>query len=62
MPSPRGRLDMDEFEERLEAAYKSRTYAELEPLTRDLPAVPGTAGAASAGLPVAAGPGAGTSW
>ncbi|GHI89475.1 DUF1707 SHOCT-like domain-containing protein [Streptomyces xanthophaeus] len=57
-----GRLDMDEFEERLEAAYKSRTYAELEPLTRDLPAVPGTAGAASAGLPVAAGPGAGTSW
>ncbi|MFF5705454.1 DUF1707 domain-containing protein [Streptomyces sp. NPDC012794] len=33
-----GRLDMDEFEERLEAAYTSRTYAELEPLTRDLPA------------------------
>ncbi|WP_405980524.1 DUF1707 domain-containing protein [Streptomyces sp. NBC_00158] len=32
-----GRLDMEEFEERLEAAYKSRTYAELEPLTRDLP-------------------------
>ncbi|MFD9407743.1 DUF1707 domain-containing protein [Streptomyces sp. NPDC059989] len=35
-----GRLDMEEFEERLEAAYKSRTYAELEPLTRDLPAEP----------------------
>lgn len=34
-----GRLDMEEFEERLDAAYKSRTYAELEPLTRDLPAV-----------------------
>ncbi|MFH7595163.1 DUF1707 domain-containing protein [Streptomyces racemochromogenes] len=33
-----GRIDMEEFEERLEAAYKSRTYAELEPLTRDLPA------------------------
>ncbi|MFG2993186.1 DUF1707 domain-containing protein [Streptomyces sp. NPDC048257] len=33
-----GRLDMEEFEERLEAAYTSRTYAELEPLTRDLPA------------------------
>ncbi|MFI9061303.1 DUF1707 domain-containing protein [Streptomyces sp. NPDC053429] len=32
-----GRLDMEEFEERLDAAYKSRTYAELEPLTRDLP-------------------------
>ncbi|MFD0269271.1 DUF1707 domain-containing protein [Streptomyces sp. NPDC127106] len=52
-----GRLDMDEFEERLEAAYTSRTYAELEPLTRDLPA-PGGAPAA------AAFPGAGTdrSW
>ncbi|UQX01327.1 DUF1707 domain-containing protein [Streptomyces sp. RerS4] len=33
-----GRLDMEEFGERLEAAYASRTYAELEPLTRDLPA------------------------
>ncbi|MFB0626437.1 DUF1707 domain-containing protein [Streptomyces sp. AB3(2024)] len=38
-----GRLDMEEFEERLEAAYKSRTYVELEPLTRDLPPVPGSA-------------------
>ncbi|MCX4629679.1 DUF1707 domain-containing protein [Streptomyces sp. NBC_01443] len=37
-----GRIDMEEFEERLEAAYKSKTYAELEPLTRDLPA-PGAA-------------------
>ncbi|MFB6827134.1 DUF1707 domain-containing protein [Streptomyces virginiae] len=36
-----GRLDMEEFEERLEAAYTSRTYAELEPLTRDLPAPAG---------------------
>ncbi|MFJ4774848.1 DUF1707 domain-containing protein [Streptomyces sp. NPDC088762] len=35
-----GRLDMEEFEERLEAAYTSRTYAELEPLTKDLPAAP----------------------
>ncbi|MBC2863533.1 DUF1707 SHOCT-like domain-containing protein [Streptomyces mexicanus] len=33
-----GRLDMEEFEERLEAAYKARTYGELTPLTRDLPA------------------------
>ncbi|MQY32183.1 hypothetical protein SRB17_01250 [Streptomyces sp. RB17] len=33
-----GRLDMEEFEERLEAAYKARTYGELAPLTRDLPA------------------------
>ncbi|MEV7414240.1 DUF1707 domain-containing protein [Streptomyces sp. NPDC089919] len=44
-----GRLDMDEFEERLEAAYRSRTYAELAPLTRDLPGAP----AAAAPVPVA---------
>ncbi|MEU2726380.1 DUF1707 domain-containing protein [Streptomyces griseoviridis] len=35
-----GRLDMEEFEERLEATYRARTYGELTPLTRDLP-VPG---------------------
>ncbi|MFJ4004112.1 DUF1707 domain-containing protein [Streptomyces sp. NPDC090023] len=33
-----GRLDMAEFEERLESAYQARTYGELAPLTRDLPA------------------------
>ncbi|MFE4966483.1 DUF1707 domain-containing protein [Streptomyces sp. NPDC056660] len=33
-----GRLDMDEFEERVEATYKARTYGELTPITRDLPA------------------------
>ncbi|GAB2788991.1 DUF1707 domain-containing protein [Streptomyces chlorus] len=33
-----GRLDMEEFEERLDATYKARTYRELEPITRDLPA------------------------
>ena len=32
-----GRLDMEEFEERLEATYKARTYGELTPITRDLP-------------------------
>ncbi|MEU1531440.1 DUF1707 SHOCT-like domain-containing protein [Streptomyces fagopyri] len=32
-----GRLDMEEFEERLEAAFKARTYRDLAPLTRDLP-------------------------
>ena len=37
-----GRLTMDELEERLERAYGAKTYAELEPLTRDLPAA-GTA-------------------
>lgn len=45
-----GRLDVEEFEERLAAAYRARTYRELEPLIRDLPAsgtgtlmVPGSA-------------------
>ncbi|MEU3143505.1 MULTISPECIES: DUF1707 domain-containing protein [unclassified Streptomyces] len=33
-----GRLDMEEFEERLDATYRARTYRELEPITRDLPA------------------------
>ncbi|MFI5965335.1 DUF1707 domain-containing protein [Streptomyces asoensis] len=33
-----GRLDMAEFEERLEETYKARTYGELAPITRDLPA------------------------
>ncbi|MFE1177317.1 DUF1707 domain-containing protein [Streptomyces sp. NPDC058773] len=33
-----GRLAMEEFDERLDAAYRARTYGELEPLTADLPA------------------------
>ncbi|MFJ4980525.1 DUF1707 domain-containing protein [Streptomyces coeruleorubidus] len=33
-----GRLDMAEFEERLDATYRARTYGELAPITRDLPA------------------------
>ncbi|MFD9303068.1 DUF1707 domain-containing protein [Streptomyces sp. NPDC060048] len=59
-----GRLDMDEFEERLEAAYKSRTYAELEPLTRDLPALGATAPvpAAPVGLTKAAPAGSESAW
>ncbi|MFK4222956.1 DUF1707 domain-containing protein [Streptomyces sp. NPDC019890] len=48
-----GRLDMEEFEQRLEAAYTARTHGELEPLVSDLPA--GTAAAAPA---LAAGSGA----
>ncbi|MEV7522241.1 DUF1707 domain-containing protein [Streptomyces sp. NPDC091371] len=56
-----GRLDMEEFEERLEAAYKSRTYAELEPLTRDLPAVAGPAAGPAAPVPLS-GAGSGSSW
>ncbi|MEI5103197.1 DUF1707 domain-containing protein [Streptomyces sp. PmtG] len=33
-----GRLDMDEFNERVDAVYRARTYGDLAPLTRDLPA------------------------
>ncbi|MQA86961.1 MAG: DUF1707 domain-containing protein [Streptosporangiales bacterium] len=32
-----GRLDLTEFEERMAAAYRARTYGELAPLTEDLP-------------------------
>jgi len=32
-----GRLDMDELDERLSAVYSAKTYAELEPVIRDLP-------------------------
>ncbi|MEU1375796.1 DUF1707 domain-containing protein [Streptomyces triculaminicus] len=42
-----GRLDMEEFEERLDAAYKARTHADLEPLVRDLP-MPSRTGAGAA--------------
>ncbi|MFJ3770201.1 DUF1707 domain-containing protein [Streptomyces sp. NPDC090075] len=45
-----GRLDMEEFEERLEATYKARTYGELTPITRDLPA-PGAPPAVSLSKP-----------
>ncbi|GAB3152806.1 DUF1707 SHOCT-like domain-containing protein [Microbispora hainanensis] len=34
-----GRLTMDEFNERLEAVYQSRTYGELARLTSDLPEI-----------------------
>ncbi|MFI0983589.1 DUF1707 domain-containing protein [Streptomyces sp. NPDC021093] len=43
-----GRLDMEEFDERLGAAYKSRTQGELQLLVRDLPV---SAGSAPAVLP-----------
>ncbi|MEV5429666.1 DUF1707 domain-containing protein [Streptomyces sp. NPDC052701] len=54
-----GRLDMAEFEERLDATYRARTYGELAPITRDLPV-----GGAAATPPVPLGkePGAGGSW
>lgn len=37
-----GRLTMEEHAERIEAAYEARTFGELAPLTRDLPADSGT--------------------
>ena len=33
-----GRLELDELDERLEATYAARTYADLVPITQDLPA------------------------
>ncbi|WP_138909431.1 DUF1707 SHOCT-like domain-containing protein [Streptomyces chryseus] len=50
-----GRLDMEEFDQRLDAVYKARTHGELEPLVRDLPVpgtgVPAAVSAASSGVP-----------
>ena len=38
-----GRLDLDELDSRLEATYSARTYADLVPITLDLPAHPHSA-------------------
>ncbi|MFJ2087757.1 DUF1707 domain-containing protein [Streptomyces sp. NPDC087901] len=46
-----GRLQMEEFEHRLDAAYKARTHGELEPLVRDLPAPGGAVAPVVAGQP-----------
>ncbi|MFF0020514.1 DUF1707 domain-containing protein [Streptomyces sp. NPDC005496] len=46
-----GRLDMEEFEERLEATYRARTYGELAPITRDLPGADAVAPVFPAGVP-----------
>ena len=35
-----GRIDFDELDERLEAAYSAKTYADLVPITADLPTHP----------------------
>jgi hypothetical protein len=35
-----GRLDLDEYDERVAAAYQAKTYRDLAPLTADLPALP----------------------
>ncbi|MEU0388547.1 DUF1707 SHOCT-like domain-containing protein [Streptomyces chartreusis] len=51
-----GRLDMAEFEERLDATYQARTYGELAPITRDLPAAGVTAPSVSLTKEPATGP------
>ncbi|HVH94080.1 MAG TPA: DUF1707 domain-containing protein [Nocardioidaceae bacterium] len=35
-----GRIDLEELDQRLEATYAARTYADLVPITLDLPAAP----------------------
>ncbi|GGN53577.1 hypothetical protein GCM10011579_011880 [Streptomyces albiflavescens] len=54
-----GRLDMEEFEERLEATYKARTYGELTPITRDLPGAAAAAPVSMVKQPVESGSWAG---
>ena len=54
-----GRIDFEELDERLEATYAARTYADLVPITLDLPAQPTTSlpvgSAASPPSPVVSG-------
>ncbi len=52
-----GRLDMAEFEERLDATYNARTYGELAPITRDLPVAGVTGPSVSLSKEPAGGPG-----
>src|SRR4029077_7014935 len=35
-----GRIDLEELDQRLDATYAARTYADLVPITLDLPATP----------------------
>lgn len=58
-----GRLQMDEFEQRLDATYKARTHGELEPLVSDLPVPGGSVAPVTGRAPVPAGrPGAPVDW
>lgn len=50
-----GRLTMEELDERLDAVYAAKTYAELEPITRDLPQTAGGQPPATAPAPAPAG-------
>ncbi|MEW9528959.1 DUF1707 domain-containing protein [Microbispora sp. NPDC049125] len=61
-----GRLSLDEFNERLEQVYESRTYGELAKLTSDLPEIdlhrlPASSGSQPARRPVGEVKGAGKS-
>jgi hypothetical protein len=55
-----GRIDLDELDQRLDATYAARTYADLVPITLDLPAAAAThlpsRAAAASPSPVVAGP------
>ncbi|HEY3502168.1 MAG TPA: DUF1707 domain-containing protein [Actinocatenispora sp.] len=35
-----GRLDLEEYDDRVQSAYQAKTYRELAPLTSDLPGLP----------------------
>jgi hypothetical protein len=52
-----GRIDLDELDERLEATYAAKTYADLVPITLDLPAQGGLVQRPAAALVPSAGPG-----
>jgi Domain of unknown function (DUF1707)/Cell wall-active antibiotics response 4TMS YvqF len=43
-----GRLTMEELDERLDSVYAAKTYAELEPITKDLPRTAGDRAPAAA--------------
>ena len=52
-----GRIDLEELDERLEATYAARTYADLVPITADLPVQrPGRSPAPRSTQPPAVGP------
>ena len=54
-----GRIDLEELEERLEATYHAKTYADLVPITVDLPVQPAHAATVvprPASVPAATGP------
>lgn len=56
-----GRIDLEELDERLDATFAARTYADLVPITLDLPVAPTTAlpaRPAATPSPVVAGPAA----